>query len=477
MTRRIAVAGWFGSDNLGDELILRSLIRSIQARGAEPVAISIDPAGTSRDHGVAAVLHRHPGHSAALRRALVDCDAMAVAGGLVQSETSPWNIPFHASRLWAAPYRRPAAALGMGVGHVHGRLGRSLASRSLRPFGRIVVRDADSARRLRSWGLDGVAVGADPVVALEPEPASPADTMCVILRPANRPGAGTAAAKARTARPPEAELDRMARAIDATAAATGLAVRFVAFQAGRDDPIHTAVADRTSTHPDRTNTHTSGPADRTSTHPDRTNTHTSGPADRTSTHPDRTNTHTSGPADRTSTHPDRTNTHTSGPADRTSTHPDRTNTHTSGPASRTSTHPDRTNTHTSGPAPNSLHSEIARRVDARAEVVAPGLDDVITEVGRSRVVVTMRYHGAVAALLHGRPAVLLDSSPKMASLAGEAGGWAPLLDPGSIDGPELAAAVSDALDTPNRASEAREVLRDRLAVNDDALDELLDHAR
>ena len=123
-----------------------------------------------------------------------------------------------------------------------------------------------------------------------------------------------------------------------------------------------------------------------------------------------------------------------------------------------------------------LHREIADRLAAPAEVVVPTLDNVITKVGRSRMMVTMRYHGAVAALLHGRPAVLLDSSPKMSSLAGEAGGWAPLLDPGQLEGPELAAAVSSALDAGNRASEARDGLRARLAANDAALDELVGHA-
>ena len=183
MTARIAIAGWFGSDNLGDELILQSLVQSLRARGAEPVAITIDSIRTGRDHGIETVTHRGPSQSPALRRALRGVDGMAMAGGLIQSETSPWNIPFHTSRLRIAGRRCRLAAVGMGVGHVHGRLGRSLARSSLRRLHRIVVRDTDSARRLRDWGLDDVAVGADPVLALEPEPVEPDDTMCVILRP------------------------------------------------------------------------------------------------------------------------------------------------------------------------------------------------------------------------------------------------------------------------------------------------------
>ena len=356
MTTRIAIAGWFGSDNLGDELILQSLAQSLRMRGAEPVAITIDAVRTSRDHDIASITHRNPSQSIALRQALRHCEGMAIAGGLIQSETSPWNIPFHTSRPRTAGRRCRLAAVGMGVGHVHGRLGRNLARSSLRRLHRIVVRDADSARRLRDWGLDDVAVGADPVLALEPEPVEPDDTMCVILRPANQPGLRTAAVKAERSSPSGATLDRMARAIDAAAAGTGLAVRFVAFQVSRDGP---------------------------------------------------------------------------------------------------------------------LHAEIAQRLSAPAEVVTPALHSVIAEVGRSRMVVTMRYHGAVAALLHGRPAVLLDSSPKMSSLAGEAGGWAPLLEHSRLEGPELVTAVSGALDARSRASEARAELRARLTANDGALDGLV----
>lgn len=357
MTRRIAIAGWFGSDNLGDELILRSLIQSLRARGAEPVVISIDSARTRRDHAVAAVTHRSPGQSPALRRTLSDVDAMAVAGGIIQSETSPWNIPFHTSRLRAgARVGCAMAAVGMGVGHVHGPLGRSLGRRSLGRFDRIVVRDAQSAQRLHQWGLDDAVVGADPALALDPAPVDPEDTMCVILRPPNRRGPRTAAGKAKRATGRAPALDRIARAIDEAAAATGLAPRFVAFQASRDGP---------------------------------------------------------------------------------------------------------------------LHDQVAQRLTATAEAVIPTLDTVIAAVARSRLVVTMRYHGAIVALVHDRPAVMLDVSPKMASLAAEGEGWAPRLGLAQLEAGHLASAAAEALDAHRRRAEARGALVERLAVNDAALDALI----
>ena len=54
------------------------------------------------------------------------------------------------------------AAVGMGVGHVRGPLGRSLSFRSLRRFRHVVVRDADPAERLCGRRLDNTVVGAGP---------------------------------------------------------------------------------------------------------------------------------------------------------------------------------------------------------------------------------------------------------------------------------------------------------------------------
>ena len=84
----------------------------------------------------------------------------------------------------------------------------------------------------------------------------------------------------------------------------------------------------------------------------------------------------------------------------------------------------------------------------------------------------MRYHGAVAALLHSRPAVLVNCSPKLASLASEGRGWARLLDLDQLQQRRLGTAVSDALASDNRAPDALAALRTRLAANDAALDEL-----
>ena len=396
MALRIALAGWYGSDNLGDEMILSCMAAALRARGVEPIAVSIDPERTAAVHGVEAVAHRSPLPSAALRRALCRAHAMILSGGVVQSETSPWNMWFHMSRLRA--YRRsvPAqsshrragavvAAIGLGAGHVRGAGDRRMAVSEMRRACHVVTRDAASARRLRDWGVPGVAVGADPVLATDaalvssraaesrrPHSGPPGltgstqprrdstDTICVILRPPNRRGIRTAAAKARTSWQPW--VGQLARSLDALAERSGMTLRLLPFQPSQDSPMLVALR-----HQMRTD----------------------------------------------------------------------------------------------------------------AELVTLNIDDVLAEVARSRLVVTMRYHGAIAALLNDQAAVVLDYSPKMTSLAAEGGGWASLvdlapLDAGRFEPRMLIDAANEAHYRSHRTAEACGLLRARLKINDDALDDLLE---
>ena len=377
-------------------MILSCMAAALRARGVEPVAVSIDPERTAAVHGIEAVAHRSPLAGAALRRSLCRAHAMVLSGGVVQSETSPWNLWFHMSRLRA--YRRSApaasshgraravvAAIGLGAGHVRGAGGRRMAVSEMRRACRVVTRDAASAQRLRDWGVPDVAVGADPVLAgdaalvasraaaTRPPHAGPpgpagstrprsdsTDTIGVILRPPNRRGIRTAAAKARTSWQPW--IGQLARSLDALTEHSGMTLRLLPFQPSQDTPMLVA---------------------------------------------------------------------------------------------------------------------LRQRMRTDAELVALDIGNVLAEVARSRFVVTMRYHGAVAALLNDQAAVVLDYSPKMSSLAAEGGGWASLvdldpLDAGRFEPGTLIDAANEAQDKSHRTAEARGSLRARLKVNDAALDDLLE---
>ena len=99
-TPRVAVAGWIGSTNLGDELIARAVCGRLTNLGAEPLAITIDPQRTAALLGAAGVEHHRIRDTPGLMRALRSVDGVVFGGGgLVQDETGPLNLPFHLGRL------------------------------------------------------------------------------------------------------------------------------------------------------------------------------------------------------------------------------------------------------------------------------------------------------------------------------------------------------------------------------------------
>jgi polysaccharide pyruvyl transferase CsaB len=346
---RVLVAGWVGSTNLGDELVLSGLLTHLRALGATPVVVSVDPPATAREHGVEAVPVR----------AVPRADAFVLGGGgLLQDETSPFNLPYHLSRAWSAAARRlPRAGVGLGAGRLDTALGRRLVRTTLRRTP-LSVRDAPSADLLAALGLPRPVVAADLALAL-PDTAVPAqDRLVVCLRPWSG-GRGLLPASLRTARPAVAEgaLARTAAELDDVARATGLAVHLVALQADRDGPLHDAVADRMRT---------------------------------------------------------------------------------------------------------------------PVTAARPALGALPAEVATGRVVLAQRYHGALCAVLAGRPAVLVGYSPKVDALAAELGDASALV-PWRPEG--LGGAVAAVGRVAGRSSApARDALRVREAANRRVLADLLERS-
>ena len=94
----IVVAAWVGSPNLGDELVHAGLRLAATKAGIEQplVPLSVDAARTARTHGGTAVAAHAP---LAVLRALRGASAVLVGGGgILQDETSWFNLPYHLAR-------------------------------------------------------------------------------------------------------------------------------------------------------------------------------------------------------------------------------------------------------------------------------------------------------------------------------------------------------------------------------------------
>lgn len=120
-----------------------------------------------------------------------------------------------------------------------------------------------------------------------------------------------------------------------------------------------------------------------------------------------------------------------------------------------------------------LHEAVAARMRTPVSLVTPGVGDVLDEIARGAVVVSMRYHGVVGATLAGRPTVAIGYSPKVDALAGELGAAAQVV-PWSAEGmAAVAGAASRVAGRDGDAVTARHELQERERGNDAAIDELL----
>jgi polysaccharide pyruvyl transferase CsaB len=120
-----------------------------------------------------------------------------------------------------------------------------------------------------------------------------------------------------------------------------------------------------------------------------------------------------------------------------------------------------------------LHEQVADRMRATVSFATPTVHDVLDELARGALVVSMRYHGVVGAALAGRPSVAIGYDPKVEAVANDLGDAVRLV-PWSAAGfaslPDAARAVITRMDA---AIVGRERMRERDRGNDTAIDELL----
>ncbi|MET7818397.1 polysaccharide pyruvyl transferase family protein [Micromonospora zamorensis] len=137
---RVGIVGWFGSDNLGDEILLHSLITCVRAvkENASFVVFSPNPGRAAELHGVETEhmpVLRARGASdrqVAVQRAIKSCQLLILGPGTVFQERSPnlsWpgTLPMFARIVAMAKLAgTPVATVGVGVREGGTPVGRQL---------------------------------------------------------------------------------------------------------------------------------------------------------------------------------------------------------------------------------------------------------------------------------------------------------------------------------------------------------------
>ena len=162
---RIALSGYYGFGNLGDEALLSGTIHALRRRGHEPVVLSADPSSTRRVHDVEAT-----SRTWGLPRTLATADAVVSGGGgLLQDGTSARSLAYYLAVIrLGRMLGKPVAVYGQSIGPLSER-GRRWVAGALRGVP-VAVRDRPSEELLHDLGIDSWRT-ADPALLLAHEAA------------------------------------------------------------------------------------------------------------------------------------------------------------------------------------------------------------------------------------------------------------------------------------------------------------------
>ncbi|MEW6050256.1 MAG: polysaccharide pyruvyl transferase family protein [Candidatus Zixiibacteriota bacterium] len=191
----VAILGYFGFANTGDEAILHCMLGELRKLQQERPHLDLavfsgDVKTTARIHAATAIPSVLPttwfdffyrfvrGDRAGYRKALKtfrNMDTLIVGGGGLFFDHADSNVWFRKTLLkidWAKRLGKQVVVFGVGVGPLHLAESRELLRKTLSSVDLITVRDEESARLLNEIGVDGppVHTTGDFVFLLEPAP-------------------------------------------------------------------------------------------------------------------------------------------------------------------------------------------------------------------------------------------------------------------------------------------------------------------
>lgn len=178
--KRIAISGYYGFDNFGDEAILGVLVEKLKGFGCDITVFSKAPNKTSQLYGVKSILYFCLGQ---IIYKLAKCDVLFSGGGsLLQDVTSSKSLFYY---LWvintALFFKKKVIIFAQGIGPINGKIGQFLTKRTLKKCALVTVRDEKSLFLLRGWGVNAELV-CDPLFDLPLVTSMPSNKVGVQLR-------------------------------------------------------------------------------------------------------------------------------------------------------------------------------------------------------------------------------------------------------------------------------------------------------
>ena len=178
--KNIAISGYYGFENFGDEAILSVLTKELKSREHNVTVFSKNPALTSSKLKVNSV---YTFSLKSVKNTLKNCDVLISGGGsLLQDATSLKSLFYYLFVIYTAlRYKKDVIIFAQGIGPLKNPLGRLITKNLLKKCKYITVRDEKSLFLLRGWDLKPDLV-SDPVWNIDTKPKVSMQRVGVQLR-------------------------------------------------------------------------------------------------------------------------------------------------------------------------------------------------------------------------------------------------------------------------------------------------------
>ncbi len=168
---KIMISGYFGFNNIGDEAILKSMVRAFKEKipQVKIAVLSHNPLQTSQTYKVKAINRLH---LIKIIRCLRNVNLfISGGGGLLQDSTGKgWSILYYLGLiLITKTVKVPVMIYAQGIGPINKKINKLLIKWILNKVNLITVRDNHSKKLLNNLGVSGpsIYVNSDPVFLLK----------------------------------------------------------------------------------------------------------------------------------------------------------------------------------------------------------------------------------------------------------------------------------------------------------------------
>ena len=165
MGKNVAVSGYYGFDNFGDEAILTCIVDHLRSRGSNVAVISNNPKKTASMMQVFSVKNFN---LLAVFALLANSDVLISGGGsLLQDVTSFKSLLYYSLVIKMAQLLgKKVIIFAQGIGPLQKERSEKIVRGLLEKADLITVRDEKSLERVKNWGLKATLVN-DPIFSLD----------------------------------------------------------------------------------------------------------------------------------------------------------------------------------------------------------------------------------------------------------------------------------------------------------------------